>query len=280
MSQFNRKFGWLKDKEDPRDLKFTATKPEKDLPLVVDFREKCSEVYDQGQLGSCTANAIAGAMEHLDIKNAYKWPHIPSRLFIYYNERKMEGTIDQDSGAYIRDGIKSVNLQGACPELIRDGSKPEWLWPYSDDAETFKKEPPKICYEKAVYHKALKYESVKLDRASVLNALAEGKPVIFGFMVHQSFQSDAVAKTGIMPIPRIQLIDPILGGHAVCAVGYLLDHPMGTQKVKDWLIVRNSWGNGWGDNGYFYMPLDRVFCNRSECSDAWAISATGYAPNT
>ena len=270
------KFGWLKDKEDPRDLKYTAPRAGDPEQKTIDMRPLFGGLYDQGQLGSCTANAIAGAMEHFCIKTNYRWPHIPSRLFIYYNEREMEGTVNQDSGAYIRDGVKSVNKLGVCPESIHDGSKPEWLWPYSDDKETFKKKPPEVCYKNAVLHRALKYEAVSLNRSSVLNALAEGKPIIFGFLVHQSFESKDLAKTGVMPMPKFQLIDPVLGGHAVCAVGYLLDHPMGKDNISEWIIVRNSWGEGWGDKVQFYMHL-KNFLKKDECSDLWAITEVGFS---
>lgn len=278
MTEFEqRKFGWLKEvTKDPRDLIYSAPLGVDPEEKEVDMRAEFSEPYDQGQLGSCTANAIGGASEHYDIKHNYKWPHIPSRLFIYYNERVLIDTVNEDSGAYIKDGIKVLNKFGACPELIRDGSTPEWLWPYSDDSETFKKKPKDICYEKAVLHKALKYESVPLNRSSVLHCLAERKPIIFGFLVHQSFQSKTLAKTGVMPVPKFQLIDPVLGGHAVCAVGYLLDHPMEGSKETEWIIVRNSWGTSWGDKGYFYFPL-KAFLNKSEVSDLWAITEVGYS---
>ena len=102
------------------------------LPKKVDLRgTKCPPVYDQGSLGSCTANAIAAALEFLQMAEGLPQVFTPSRLFIYYNERAMEGTVDSDSGAMIRDGIKSVNAQGAPPES---------LWPY--DIATFSRNPP------------------------------------------------------------------------------------------------------------------------------------------
>jgi len=273
-----RKFGWLKDKPDPRDLVYKlpagAEKADPEQKQV-DMRSLFGEVYDQGQLGSCTANAIGAAMEHFCIKTNYRWPHVPSRLFIYYNERVMIDTVNEDSGAYIRDGVKSVNKDGVCPESIKDGSQPEWLWPYSDDKETFKKKPKDVCYKNAVLHRALKYESVPQDRASVLHALAEGKPIIFGFLVHQSFSGKELSQTGVMSMPKFQLIDPVLGGHAVTAVGYLLDTPMGKEGIKEWVIVRNSWSDKWGDKGYFYMPL-KLFLKKNEVSDLWAITDVGF----
>src|SRR5580692_7685401 len=110
-------YGWVPDLPDQRDFMFAApVENMAALPPNVDLRPQCpKEVYDQGQLGSCTANAIAGALEFEMLKqrlNAFT----PSRLFIYYNERVIEGTTATDSGALIRDGIKSVNSQGACPE--------------------------------------------------------------------------------------------------------------------------------------------------------------------
>src|SRR5450631_3625349 len=115
-------YGWLPDLPDQRDFTYAAPQAPKALPKSVDLRAQCPAVYDQGQLGSCTANSIGGAVEFELMKQ--KAPvFMPSRLFIYYNERVIENTVNSDNGAQIRDGIKTVNQQGVCPETA---------WPRSE----------------------------------------------------------------------------------------------------------------------------------------------------
>ena len=158
---------------------------------------------------------------------------MPSRLFIYYNERVMEHTVSSDSGAQIRDGIKSVEKQGDCPEK---------LWPY--DIAKFADKPMASCYKNAVEHKAVLYQRVSRIANQMKGCLASGYPFVFGFSVYDSFMTPSVAKTGHakMPGPR----DRVEGGHAVLAVGY--------DDEAQWFIVRNSWGTGWGMKGYFTLP--------------------------
>jgi len=144
------KYGWIKDRPDFRDHLYRRPSQllAAPLPQTVDLRQQCPPVYDQGQLGSCTANAIAGALEFDRLKQGLT-DFTPSRLFIYYNERAIEGTVDSDSGAQIRDGIKSVAAQGDCPESE---------WPY--DISQFTVQPPQSCYDDALRYKALKYQSL------------------------------------------------------------------------------------------------------------------------
>ena len=245
-----RKYGWRRDKPDFRDHKreikeFTF----KDTELV-DMRDKCPEIYDQGHLGSCTANAIAGSYEFNMIKENETKIFVPSRLFIYYNERKMEGNVKTDSGAEIRDGIKSVNRQGVVPEQD---------WPY--DISQFTVEPPQKLYKEAQHHKAVKYERVKQDIDHIRQVVHQGEPVVFGFAVYESFESEEVAKTGKMVMPKKD--EELLGGHAVMVVGY--------DDKQEVMIVRNSWGTEWGDKGCFYMPYDYIK-NPDLCSDFWVIN--------
>jgi C1A family cysteine protease len=240
-----RFYGWKPQKPDFRDKKLTLVQPPI-LPSMVDLRPLCPPVYDQGQLGSCTANGLAGAVEFLLGKE--KLPDfMPSRLFIYYNERVLEGTIRTDAGANIRDGIKSLASQGVCDEK---------LWPYKIGRFTYK--PCKKCYSAALPNIIEKYEAVtSLQDYKV--ALSNGVPVPFGFTVYESFESDEVAKTGIVPVPGSD--EQAMGGHCTDAVGY--------DDSKKCLIVRNSWGPGWGDKGYFYLPYQ--FFNLDLISDGWAI---------
>lgn len=197
---------------------------------------------------NCTANSIAGAVE-FDLMKENKNAFMPSRLFIYYNERSMEGTVDSDSGAQIRDGVKSVAGQGDCPEE---------LWPY--DINKFADKPPQTCYDEAVKHKAVQYQRVIRDLNQMKGCLASGYPFVFGFAVYQGFESQEVAQTGhaSMPSPGEQAI----GGHAVLAVGY--------DDSQNWFIVRNSWGTGWGMNGYFTLPYAYLL-NENLSDDFWTI---------
>lgn len=244
-----QRYGWVPDLPDHRD--FTYAVPAhviSKIPRGVDLRPQCPPVYDQGQLGSCTANAIAGALE-FDMMKQKLQVFTPSRLFIYYNERVMEGTVNSDSGAQIRDGIKSVGTQGDCPETE---------WPY--DISKFAVKPPQSCYDDAVQHKALNYRSIDQNLADMKGCLAEGYPFVYGFVVYESFESPAVAKTGKVPMPASN--EATIGGHAVVAVGYNDD--------DQWFICRNSWGTGWGAKGYFYMPYAYLL-DDNLADDMWTI---------
>ncbi|HWF27238.1 MAG TPA: C1 family peptidase [Mycobacterium sp.] len=253
-----RGFGWRPQLPDARDMLYMARL--KDLPPVeYDLRPSMPAVYDQGQLGSCTGNAIAAAMEYERDRQGLS-DFVPSRLFIYYNERALEGTVSSDSGAVIRDGIKAVNREGVCPET---------LWPY--DIGVFTVKPPKRCYVAAKKDTAVQYEAIQ-TLGDLKDAIASNLPVVFGFTVYQSFESQSVAQTGVMPMPKPS--EATVGGHAVVAVGY--------SDPKGHLIVRNSWGPSWGDRGYFYMPYEyltgsKVSSDSSPingahlASDFWAI---------
>jgi C1A family cysteine protease len=227
----------------------------------VDLRKHCPKVYDQGQIGSCTANAIAGAIE-FDVKKQGKPDFMPSRLFIYYNERAMEHTVATDSGAQIRDGVKSVNKLGVCPE-------PEWpyiatpadpntnVWP--PGAKPAQKPTPN-CYTDALQHQALNYQSVSRDLAQFRGCLADGYPFVLGFTVYSAFESASVAQTGVLNMPASS--EQVLGGHAVLAVGY--------DDTAQRFIVRNSWGTSWGMKGYFTMPYAYLL-SQNLSSDFWTI---------
>jgi len=248
-----RKYGWRRDLPDHRDetCDFSVSHPGLfgSLPASVDLRAGCAPLYDQGALGSCTANAIAAAFQFDQHKEDGVEEFMPSRLFIYYNERSVEGTTGQDSGAMIRDGVKSVHKLGVCPEF---------MCPY--DVDKFTDAPSKECYDAAKAHTATRYHRVPQTTRQMKACLAAGFPFVFGFTVLTSFESDEVAKTGEMPMPCDD--DQPLGGHAVCCVGY--------DDAREVFIVRNSWGDGWGDGGYFYMPYDFI-SNSNLASDFWTI---------
>ncbi|HZP87277.1 MAG TPA: C1 family peptidase [Burkholderiales bacterium] len=243
-------FGWVPDVPDQRDHMYAAPRevlPE--LPPKVDLRGQCPPVYDQGELGSCTANAIGGAIQFERMKQKLQPDFVPSRLFIYYNERVMEHTVDSDSGAQIRDGIKSVAKRGDCPETE---------WPY--DISAFKEKPSAKCYLDARQYKAVAYQRIARNVNQMKGCLASGYPFVFGFTVYQSFESPAVAKTGVVPMPSPS--EQVLGGHAVMAVGY--------DDSEQRFVVRNSWGTSWGVQGYFTMPY-AYLTDDNLADDFWTI---------
>ena len=246
-----KKYGWRPDKPDYRDCLYQVNMPTlKKLPSSVDLRIKMPKIYDQGQLGSCTAQAIAGAIQY-DMIREKKRDFLPSRLFIYYNERVLENSVNSDSGAEIRDGIKVVNGIGYCNEKVL---------PYT--IAKFKTQPSQKCYSDASKHKIMSYERVSRDLDAFKTCLADGNPVIFGFSVYESFESKETSTTGVVTIPT--KYEDQLGGHAVLMVGY-------TEKGD--FICRNSWGDSWGDKGYFYMPAE-YFTTRGLSADFWVIKAS------
>ena len=253
------KYGWRPDLPDQRDLLYATPHPVAlSLPPRADLRPGCPPVYDQGQLSSCTANAIAGAIEFDQIK--LKLPKfIPSRLFIYYNERDMEHDLESDGGAQIRDGIKSVASQGVCPET---------LWPYSDQAAgknpsskgLYTEKPSPRCYAEAKKHTVKLYQRLTPILNTLKGCLASGYPFVLGITVYETFESDEVAKTGMVPLPKAK--EKVVGGHAVVAVGY-------SDKTQQF-IVRNSWGPKWGLRGYFMIPYGYL-TNTNLADDFWTI---------
>ena len=244
------RYGWIPDLPDHRDHIYSAPFARiGPLPPKVDLRGKCPAVYDQGQLGSCTANAIGAAFEFEQMKQDAKKMFMPSRLFIYYNERAMEGTVGEDAGAMIRDGIKSVVKKGVCPETE---------WPY--DIAKFTKKPAAQCYKDALNSQVTSYQRLVQSLNQMKGCLASGFPFVFGFSVYESFESAAVAKTGIVPMPGPK--EKQLGGHAVMAAGY--------DDMSQCFIVRNSWGAKWGQKGYFTMPY-AYLTNDNLATDFWTI---------
>jgi C1A family cysteine protease len=266
-----KSYGWRPDKPDARD-KIYEVPATASLPHSVDLRQAMPPVYNQGELGSCTANAIAAAIDYEHGRNQRPFIN-PSRLFIYYFERRLEGTIESDAGAEIRDGIKVVNA---------DGVPPESLWPY--DITKFRERPAQAILHEAKSHQALKYLRLAEDGQSFhyRHALAQGFPVIFGFTVYDSFEGKEIARSGLMRSPDFDR-ENVRGGHAVLGVGYFTndvlttffsDLPNGTRLEADpgggYAIVRNSWATDWGIDGYFFMPFSFLF-NTNLATDFWTI---------
>lgn len=244
-------FGWTPDLPDHRDFLYAAPTPIlRRIPAKADLRAKCpKEIYDQGQLGSCTGNAIAAAVEFDLMRQRPRKVFTPSRLFIYYNERAIEHTINQDSGAQIRDGIKSVAKLGACPERE---------WPY--DISQFTEKPSSACYTDARKNLVKLYQRLVPDLNTMKGCLADGFPFVFGFTVYKSFMSASVRRTGNVPMPTTA--EKSIGGHAVLAVGY--------DDATRRFTVRNSWGKAWGKGGYFFMPYAYLL-DDNLAADFWTI---------
>ncbi|HTA19253.1 MAG TPA: C1 family peptidase [Polyangia bacterium] len=239
------KYGWIPDAPDHRDVTYSA--PALDSDVSVDLRPTCPAIYDQGDIGSCTANAIAAAIEY-DYLKARLPAFTPSRLFIYYNARELVGTIAADAGAMIRDGIKSIIQSGWCPEP---------LWPYEDDRLTTK--PTDTCYTNATAYRTLSYQRVTPTLAQLKGCLASGYPFVFGFSVYESFEP-SVANTGRVALPSHN--ESRLGAHAVLCVGY--------QDATQDFLIRNSWGAAFGTGGYCRMPYAYLL-EDDLAADFWTI---------
>jgi C1A family cysteine protease len=251
-----RVYGWKPDLPKPIP-RFARLVRGVDLPDVVNLggagglMQPC---YDQGNAGSCTANGGGGAVEYLQRKQKLANIFTPSRLGIYYQERALEGTVDSDSGAMISDTVKVLSQWGAPPET---------LWPYNLDELTIA--PPASVMAAAAHTKLLAYQPIDQSEGvdAVREVVALGGVVILGFSVYDSFESDAVAKTGIVPMPDVGA-ETLLGGHCVLIVGY--------DNTQRRFFVRNSWGTGWGINGYCVVPYD-YFMNPELANSLYALTS-------
>jgi C1A family cysteine protease len=268
--------GWIPDYPDFRDyteetlevksiLGEERGKRAKKLPIMVDLREWCSPVEDQGNLGSCTAHAGVGVIEYYERKAFGR--HIDaSRLFLYKvtrNLMKMKG----DTGAYLRKTMGAMVLFGVPPEEY---------WPYSDDGKKFDQEPPAFCYAFAQNYQAIKYfrhDPPRVKPEEVLNRvksyLAQGHPAMFGFTVYNSIEQ--AEKNGQIPFPSPK--ERIEGGHAVVAVGYddkmKIKNKYGKIETTGALLIRNSWGRDWGEGGYGWLPYEYIL--RGLAEDFWSL---------
>lgn len=240
-------YGWVAQNPDARDRLHTPSLLE--VPALVDMRPLCPAVYDQGPFGSCTSQAACGAFE-FDLLKQKLTDFMPSRMFEYYNTRLLDGDVHQDGGGTLRSANKALAQKGVCTEQ---------LWPYTQAHLLHK--PPKSDYKAALPNRITQYAAVSQDLSSMKATLAGGLPFQIGFTVYDSFESDAVASTGIVPMPDLTR-ESVLGGHAVLAVGY----DDATQRF----IVRNSWGSSWGMQGYFTVPY-AYFTNPNLASDLWVI---------
>lgn len=246
------RYGWVRDLPDQRDVAFSVPKIFfDDLPERADLREEFGQlpVLNQGSLGSCVWNAMSSANQFAQ-KRAKQEEWVGSRLFGYYNTRAMIGTTNVDSGSSIRDGFKSINRQGIVPEVE---------WPY--DIMAFRTRPLQECYDHGKKHQGVLYSRVPQTLLHLKAAIAVRQyPVVFGIMVYESFESDVVRKTGRVPLPKRS--EAALGGHAVLMIGY--------DNSEKSFICQNSWGEEWGDKGFFYLPY-RYATRVNLASDFWTL---------
>lgn len=265
-------FGWLPDCPDLRDY----TRSHKDIlpllgapkpaPPLVDLRPYCPPVVDQGSLGSCTANAAAGLLGYFQ-KRSFGKTDSASRLFIYKATRNLMRA-HGDTGAYIRTTMGSLALFGAPPEKY---------WGYNPASLDL--EPPAFCYSFAQNYQALKYfrldEALKAPSETLSNirgTLSQGLPAMFGFSVYNSIRS--VGADGRIPFPSPG--ESLLGGHAVLAVGY--DDSLKIGSSTGAFIIRNSWGETWGNHGYGYLPYDYLL--KELAMDWWALVKAEWVDTT
>lgn len=265
-----RDFGWLADYPDFRDYTIyhdqvaailKKTKRQKSTPIklnsAVDLRTWCSPVEDQGSLGSCTAHAGVGIIEYFQKRSFGK--HLDaSRLFLYKVTRNLMHA-SGDTGAFLRNTMAAIALFGVPPEEY---------WPY--EITEFDKEPPAFCYAFAQNYQAIQYFRLDPSGSSpsetlvrIKEQLAAGIPAMFGFTVYSSI--DEAAQTGKIPFPSAG--EKVEGGHAVAAVGY--DDRMKIKNTTGAFLIRNSWGEGWGEQGYGWLPYEYVL--KGVAVDWWCL---------
>lgn len=256
--------GWIPDRSNPRDRflvtpQFANPGPR---PASVDLSHKLPPAYDQGKLGTCTANAIAAAVQYARRVLGKPSDFTPSRLFIYYQQRKIEGSLSLDAGGQLRDGIASVANVGVCPESD---------WPYDNvaadpsshlfppNARAVKLPPPSIVQEAGKY-RTISYQPLSQDVAVLESCIASGYPFVFGFNVYGDFNE----MTTVLRKPRPDQLTA-LWGHAVLATGY--------NQSKRTFRIRNSWGPIANDHGYFDMDYDYVL-NSAWAANFWVVYQT------
>lgn len=284
-SNINFGFGWKKEPSDIKDIKYKLSPSTINLlPTIhlVDLRTLFPPVYNQGKMGSCVANAIAGMVDFLRRKDGESPLWTPSRLYLYYWGRYLENTIGNDSGLYNRDGMKALDRWGICSEDE---------WPYIDvptdssgnfPADSLPVTKPLGKYgalgAEAAKWRIVNYEKI-VDLASYDNdainkmkgCLIEGYPFIFGIWVFSTWFDSNGKPVTIIKFPTFS--DTCLGGHCMVGVGF--------DDTNQWFIARNSWGNQYGDNGYFYLPYQYM---QVYSSDVWVGYHVGKeefrTPNT
>lgn len=249
------RLGWVRDDLDHNDYSPRAFK-DVELPPQVDLRQWCPPVMNQGNLGSCTAHGATGAARYYIIKQGLLPDSPMARLQLYYDSRALEGTINSDAGAQIRDVIKTMATKGVAHESN---------WPY--DEANWAMQPPANVYADAETYKALLYTPVNVDTNAVMKALAAGHPVVVGLSLYESF--DAAYVGGVVPMPIAG--EDTVGGHCMYVVGY--------GQKPGYFTVRNSWGEDWGDKGDCYIPMGYL-ASPKYGADYWIVDTFGRDPAT
>lgn len=241
-------FNLQRSPDDERDYEYQPRSKAIYLPQSVDLSVGVKP-YNQYDIGSCTANAMAAAIQFL--QKIEKKPRLrPSRLFTYYLSRELEGTTSEDAGAYIRDVVKVTNKSGYVFE--KD-------WKYT--RKNLFRKPPEILYNDASTRRIERYERIgDGNTVRMMTCLAEGFPFIFGMLVY-AHAFEIAGRTGVMPMPN-EATDYQIGGHAVLCVGY--------DTKRDAFKVRNSYGDKWGDKGYFWLPYQFALSPRLMW-DCWVV---------
>jgi C1A family cysteine protease len=277
MKESNHGMGWLKDFPDFRDytkdnmqlkpmfLKITPSKgPKLKIQTKMDLRKWCSPIEDQQSIGSCTAHAGVGMLEYFQ-RRAFGEHIDASRLFLYKVTRNLAGNTG-DTGAYLRTTMGALALFGVPPENY---------WTY--DISKFDEEPTSFIYSLAQNFQALKY--YRLDATGVTpdkllgkikENIIQGLPLMFGFSVYSSYEQ--ATKTGKIPFPTPN--ENTVGGHAIMAVGFDDDMKIKNtnsdgEETKGAILFRNSWGTGWGEEGYGWLPYKYVLSGLAV--DWWSL---------
>ncbi len=246
-----KRLGWRPDLPDSRDIRFRPKAIR--LPASVDWRGSkfMPKVYDQGNLGSCVLNATGSAYAYLQEKSGMR-QYMPARLFMYYETRRIEGTLTEDAGCEIRDAMKVI---------AKLGVPHEYLWPY--DISKYTRQPRPKAYEDALLHQCIRYERVDVNETAVKLALAAEQMVVMGMTVYESFWD--VGPDGVVKTPsNTEFVE---GGHSMKYVGYE-KLPISSRLYA---ITKNSWDDTWGDHGYCYVPFD-YGCNPYFAGDFWTIT--------
>ena len=278
----NYGLGWVRDLPDVRDYspehenikpmlkKLNVLKAPATLAAKVDLRAWCAPIEDQGQLGSCTANAGVGMIEFYE-KKAYGTWLDASRLFLYKTTRNLLGWTG-DTGAYLRSTMGAMALLGVPPEKY---------WPYK--IADFDKEPTAFLYALAQSFQTINYYRLDPVGTTPANLLSQIKtnltgnlPSMFGFTVYDSISQANGAGKGKIPFPSPT--DKVAGGHAIMAVGYddtlAIKNANGGTTTTGALLIRNSWGTGWGEAGYGWLPYEYVL--KGLAVDWWTLISQEY----
>ena len=261
-----RVLNWKKSEKRPDESEYLKI-TKKFTSSLVDLTtfKKFPNIYDQGELGSCTANALCCAygfdvlngnvqVASTDVSSSSSSSSSsvfePSRLYLYYKEREKEHDIPDDNGAILSDGIYCLKNKGVCSEQ---------KWPYV--IQKFAVKPEADCDTEAVEHKLILSRAVKQTQSDIESCLSAGFPVVFGFVVYPEIQTLNSVDGWVLPLPKPS--EQSIGGHAVVIVGF--------NSTTRLFKIRNSWGDAWGDQGHFYMPYDYVL-NQNLASDFWLLT--------